>query len=219
MQACPLPCIVNKSFAAQLCNAPLSFFTYLFVLYRYLFQVFKEERGADGQTAYLRSWVGVIALLLAATMNESAIDSLQSGLSGALTGQFFRNQHAAFPRAIVYIINIPLIVIAAKLGPQIPVLGLFLIANMVTTCCFMPVLSGVWRVTGKYVTETAAIVGCCVSIFTLCAYGAGRHMATMKYTCMYEHCGFTYETVYLRDKAHAIRFGVWCAVHMRRGED
>ncbi len=54
------------------------------------------------------------------------------------------------------------------------VLALFLIANMLTTCCFLPVVSGVYDCTHKWVSETGAIIGCVSGIFFTCIYGAGE---------------------------------------------
>lgn len=67
-----------------------------------------------GMPARVSSWVGVIAIILAAIMNESAVDSLQSGLTNAMSSHFFQNQHIAFARFTVLLINIPMIVISTQ---------------------------------------------------------------------------------------------------------
>eukprot|EP00798_Chlamydomonas_sp_ICE-L_P029076 gene29076-32284_t len=157
----------------------------------YLFQVFADDRNAVveasamvfaddrnavvGASAMVSSWVGVVTLILAIVMNTSAIDSLQNGICSAISTQWFKDQHIIFPRLyhknliiIIIIINISLIVIALQ---NYPVINLFLISNMITTCCFIPVVIGI--VTDKIVSESAAIFSCVTAILTALAYGIG----------------------------------------------
>ena len=83
-------------------------------------------------SARLRSWVGLLTLLMAVIMSESAVDSMQNGLTSCLSNHFFRDQNIFFARAMVFCINVPVMIIACK---KYQVLSLFLIANMLTTCC------------------------------------------------------------------------------------
>ncbi|GFH13867.1 uncharacterized protein HaLaN_09825 [Haematococcus lacustris] len=120
----------------------------------YLFQVFKTADANDGtgdQPARVRSWIGVVALMMAITMNASAVDSYQSGINASFTSHFFRDQHVLFSRTMVLLVNIPLMIVALQ---GYPILSLFLITNMLTTCCFLPMLSGIlggaWPSTKRY---------------------------------------------------------------------
>ncbi|KAJ9528615.1 hypothetical protein QJQ45_020409, partial [Haematococcus lacustris] len=144
----------------------------------YLFQVFKTADANDGtgdQPARVRSWIGVVALMMAITMNASAVDSYQSGINASFTSHFFRDQHVLFSRTMVLLVNIPLMIVALQ---GYPILSLFLITNMLTTCCFLPMLSGIlggaWPSTKRWITESAALCGCFTAILTTCGYGAGR---------------------------------------------
>ena len=55
-----------------------------------------------------------MSLILATTMNEAAVDSLQNGITSVLAYHFFKGQHTVFPRIIVLLINIPLIIISLQ---------------------------------------------------------------------------------------------------------
>jgi hypothetical protein len=76
----------------------------------------------------VRSWIGVIALILAVIMNESAIDSMQSGLTASFTSHFFKDQHVIFSRMIVMVINIPLMIIALQVSQ--PCMGIHRLSTL-----------------------------------------------------------------------------------------
>ncbi len=179
-----------------------------------------QNDGTGNQPAQVRSWIGVLSLVLAVTMNEGAIDSLQSGLTGTLVTHFFRDQHIVFTRSVVWVINIPLMIVALQVRPRsllparhvasssasqappsqsplpcrggrslptpcrsarasraaqdYPILSLYLIPNMLTSCCFLPVLSGIFERTRTLVTETTVVFGCCFAVLSVCMYGGGR---------------------------------------------
>jgi hypothetical protein len=95
--------------------------------------------------------VGVVIMVLAVTMNESAIDSMQNGLAASIACRFFLNANVIWTRVMVVLINCPLIVIALL---NLNVLSLFLITNMLTTCGMVPVLMGMYTGRGcEYVTD------------------------------------------------------------------
>ncbi|KAG2497326.1 hypothetical protein HYH03_004490 [Edaphochlamys debaryana] len=155
----------------------------------YLFQVFATQRddSINGASVYLNSWVGIITLVLAATMNESAIDSIQNGMSAVLATHFFKGQNSVFARVVLLIINIPLIVIALQ-GYQ--VLALFLMANTLTVCAFLMLSLGLVDRLQPYFSETAVIVGFSVAMLTVTAFGIGKHWNP-------------------DDHAWSIRYGAW----------
>lgn len=141
-----------------------------------LFLTFKDDRNAspDSNKAnpILASGIGVIAVLLTVIMNQSVIDSLQTGLCAAISTNFLRGQHALFSRIVVLLINVPLIVVSLQ---GYPVLNLFLVANMLCICCFLPVLLGLWDgpLGRRVMTQGAMISGCVVAMLALMAYGIG----------------------------------------------
>jgi Na+/proline symporter len=82
----------------------------------YLFQVFRDEgqTGQYGASVTVSSWIGVITLILAITMNESAIDSLQNGLAASISAHFFKGMSVWYARLAVALVNIPLIIIGTQ---------------------------------------------------------------------------------------------------------
>ncbi|KAG2437853.1 hypothetical protein HXX76_005471 [Chlamydomonas incerta] len=155
----------------------------------FLFQLFADERdsASPGASVTVQSWIGVVTLILATTMNEAAVDSLQNGITSVLAYHFFKGQHTIFPRIIVVLINIPLIIISLQ-GFQ--VLALFLITNMLTTCMFLLIGLGLSERLKGFVTETSVIVGFCTAMLTVTAYGIGKHWDPT-------------------DTALSIRYGAW----------
>ena len=76
-------------------------------------------------------------------------------------------------RLMVVVIHAPIIACALN---GYSVLSLFLIANMVCVCCFMPVMLGLWNspLGRKLITESGLIFSCTIAILTVCAYGVGN---------------------------------------------
>jgi hypothetical protein len=101
--------------------------------------------------------VGILTLMLAITMNESAIDSLQNGIGATLSAHWFKAKPVTYARVIVVLINIPLVAVATR---GYPVLSLFLITNMLCTCWFIPVVLGLWDSAKgrRYVTGEPALL-------------------------------------------------------------
>jgi len=135
----------------------------------YLFQVFRDE-GQSGQ-AHISSWVGVVTLVLAVTMNESAIDSLQNGLAASISAHFFKGMNIWYARVAVLLVNVPLIIIGFQ---NFKVLNLFLVTNLLCTCCALPLALGTVDRLKPYLTESAMLSGCCTAILVLTAYGIGK---------------------------------------------
>lgn len=64
----------------------------------------------------IRSWVGVVVLILTVTMNESAIDGMQNGLVSSFSSHWFKGQHLIFPRLIVLALNVPIMIVSFQGG-------------------------------------------------------------------------------------------------------
>ena len=79
------------------------------------FQVLKggAPRGEVG-AARVDSWVGVAVLVLAATMNESALDSLQNGLAAGAAALAPRGHGVLFPRCAVVLATVALLLLALQ---------------------------------------------------------------------------------------------------------
>ena len=97
----------------------------------YFFYVFGENQ---------RSWIAVITIVIAAIMNESAIDSMQNAIAACISTNI-KDKSINYARLVVVIINIPLIVVGLQ---NYQILQLFLISNLITTCCLMPLLLGLY---------------------------------------------------------------------------
>lgn len=54
------------------------------------------------------------------------------------------------------------------------VLDLFLITNLLCTCCVVPVALGALDSLKPFLTESAMLMGCWTGILTLTAYGIGK---------------------------------------------
>ncbi len=69
-------------------------------------QVLQPPTGVDPM---VNSAIGVLALMLATTMNESAVDSLQNGLVASIGGHFLKGKPLLWTRALVVLLNVPLV--------------------------------------------------------------------------------------------------------------
>eukprot|EP00201_Polytomella_parva_P018345 CAMPEP_0175050242 /NCGR_PEP_ID=MMETSP0052_2-20121109/7157_1 /TAXON_ID=51329 ORGANISM="Polytomella parva, Strain SAG 63-3" /NCGR_SAMPLE_ID=MMETSP0052_2 /ASSEMBLY_ACC=CAM_ASM_000194 /LENGTH=612 /DNA_ID=CAMNT_0016314437 /DNA_START=29 /DNA_END=1867 /DNA_ORIENTATION=- len=139
-----------------------------------LFQVFASEQtdNLEESSAHVRSWVGVITVMVAAVMNESAIDSYQNGLTAAFTQHFFPKQSTFFARWCVIAINVPLMIISFQ---GYPILALYVLSNMLTTCGFIPLLLGLWDGGKEFITESSVLSGFTCAMLVSTAYGIGKH--------------------------------------------
>lgn len=92
----------------------------------------------------INKWIGVVVIVLAVCMNMSAVDSLQNGLTAAISSHFLKGRPVAWTKVAVVLINVPLIVLGAlpKSVVDLKVLDLFLLANMLCCTSAIPVLSG-----------------------------------------------------------------------------
>lgn len=134
----------------------------------------------------------VVAVMLSVVMSESAVDSLQNAIVDTIAAAaigvatFVRGEsdntgkgakdtpfHQAFEkhgiwyiRVAVVVLNIPPIVVSL-MGYN--VLQLFLLANLITTASFVPILSGViqgdW--TRKTITPWSVMFGCACGLLSL----------------------------------------------------
>eukprot|EP00899_Mesostigma_viride_P007857 jgi/Mesvir1/17072/Mv15260-RA.1 len=138
----------------------------------YLFQVFNQERDMDGN-ARVSSWVGVLTMLMAVIMNESALDSIQNGLVAAVSGQFLSKYHVNWSRAVCVLFNIPLMIIGTQ--QTLKVLSLFLITNMLTSCAAIPVAFALYKGRGhEYITGGGTIFSFFCGFICVSAYGISQ---------------------------------------------
>ncbi|ORX93715.1 hypothetical protein K493DRAFT_222798 [Basidiobolus meristosporus CBS 931.73] len=121
--------------------------------------------GAGGEAPV---WIIVIVTVLAATMNQSAVDSLQNALVDNISSLLLRGRSVWWSRLVVVIVNVPLVVVSLR-GYQ--VMNLFLVANLVATCCAAPILLGLSRRLEAYVTTASVIVGWITGFVAVMVFG------------------------------------------------
>jgi hypothetical protein len=133
-------------------------------------QVFKTD-PSEPPNSKVDSAIEVVTLILALVMSESAIDSLQNGISATISSTILRGKPLSWARGVVVLINVLIVPFALA---NYNVLSLFLSANMLGCCWFVPILAGgVWDTpTGRRViSETTTILGACGAILLVSLYG------------------------------------------------
>jgi hypothetical protein len=132
--------------------------------------VFKKS-PEEPPNSTVDSGIEVLTLILALVMSESAIDSLQNGIAATISSTFLRGRPMYFARITVVLINVVIIPFALA---NYNVLALFLSANMLGCCWFLPCLfGGFWDTpTGRKVySETTVVLGSCITIVLVSIYG------------------------------------------------
>lgn len=155
----------------------------------YLFQVLGGGQIPPQQTVY--NWIGVFTVMLAAVMNEGAVDSMQNGMAAAITSfvtPFYKKWNLPHTRLMVALVNIILIIIAIWLtgcfgsscgtSPvQIGVLQLFLMANILACCGAFPVLFGLSDRLHPYFGGVSFVFSTLFPILCVCIYGANYYFS------------------------------------------
>jgi len=137
-----------------------------------LFQVFKSS--GESSSATVSSWIQLLVLVLAAVMNQSAVDSLISGITGTLSTYFLPGRPIKYARILTAFIMIPIVI--AALG-NARVLAIFLTTNMLATCTFVPVViagffdDAKWR---AVFSETPYVLSVFTAVIVVTAYGIGN---------------------------------------------
>ena len=108
---------------------------------------------------------GVVLVVLAATMNESAVDSLQNAIVATLASNFLVGKPVWWPRLLTFVINIPVMFVALH---GLKLLDIFLVLNVITTFCLVPLMAGLWSTKLSGITVTASIV-----LSLICTIGFG----------------------------------------------
>ncbi|KAG0304105.1 hypothetical protein BGZ98_005921, partial [Dissophora globulifera] len=132
----------------------------------------------DGSTAFFDllaagensapNWIIVIAALSTVTMNEGCVDSLQNGIVDTVASRFFRGKSVWYPRALVFAINAPIVLVSLK-GYNI--ITLFLIGNLICTICSVPLLMGLIDRLEGYMTGWSMIFGIITGFFSIVVFG------------------------------------------------
>jgi SSS family solute:Na+ symporter len=143
-----------------------------------MFMIFNAQLSAEESTATttINNAMGVVAIVMAVLMNESAVDSLQNGLTATFSSHFLKAESIVWTRLVVVLINIPYVIVAML---NYSVLELFLLGNMVSTCGMLPLALGIasWRneTAKKWITENSFVFGIVGGIIGVTGYGIGMN--------------------------------------------
>jgi len=112
----------------------------------------------------------VLLVVLGATMNESAVDSMQNALVATIASNYLISKPLWWTRVLVFLINVPIMIIA--LEPR-NLLDIFLVMNIITTLSIAPILAGLWSTKLSGITVIASVVlsMCCTLTFGMVQQG------------------------------------------------
>jgi hypothetical protein len=161
-------------------------------------------------------WVKVILVILAATMNESAVDSLQNAIVATLSSNFLVDKPVAWSRAMVFLVNVPIVAVALQ---GYGLLDIFLVMNVLTTTSALPLLSGLWVAT---VSGPTVLLACFMSFVSTCVFGcvyAGGFVKGMQWTFTASLNNYDYR-IFLMAAGSSLfwLFVGWALLDKRRGE-
>lgn len=107
----------------------------------------------------------MLIVVLATTMSQSAVDSLQNAINANLSSTLLAGRPVAWSRALVFLVNVPIVALSLQ---SYALLDLFLAMNVLTTASAAPLLSGLWlpRVSGATV-----LLSSLASLVCTCALG------------------------------------------------
>eukprot|EP00897_Mesotaenium_endlicherianum_P008970 jgi/Mesen1/8100/ME000434S07345 len=131
-----------------------------------------------------KKWVIVLVSILAVTMSESAIDSLQNAIVDtmgvAVIAPFVRID-LLWIRILVLALNVPPMVVSLQ-GYNI--LQLFLLANLITTTSTIPLLLGLvrGRAVQRIVTPFSMLSGCALGLASIFAWAEIHRPADVSYS-------------------------------------
>ena len=144
------------------------------------------DDGYGGYTVYpsIQNWMGVILVVLAVIMNEGAVDSIQNGMAAAFASYLqplIPQWNLWYTRGAVVVLNAGLVGIGAWLSlgnVAVSVIQLFLIANQLSICFFIPVLMGLEKRLQRYVGGGSFLFSGVFSVICLCIYGVNYFYTT-----------------------------------------
>ncbi|KAH9248114.1 hypothetical protein BASA83_003392 [Batrachochytrium salamandrivorans] len=129
------------------------------------FLAFRDSNGA------ISSAMLIIVILFAVIMNESAVDSFQNAITDSVVS-IFGSFGVKFPtiaaRLLVILFNVPLMYVGTL---NLSVMGVFLLGNMLTSCTFLPLASGLIPALNRIVSQYSVILACLFAFFSVMVYG------------------------------------------------
>ncbi|KAI9011205.1 hypothetical protein BC832DRAFT_550007 [Gaertneriomyces semiglobifer] len=117
-------------------------------------------------------WVIILVVLMAVTLNQSAVDSFQNAITDSVVSLAISCGFPKFPlwgaRVTVVLLNIPLMIVGTQ-GYNI--VQLYLITNMVTSTAVLPMLLGLSRRLEGYIQGHSCLFGCLFSLASVAVFG------------------------------------------------
>ncbi|KDD77100.1 hypothetical protein H632_c19p2 [Helicosporidium sp. ATCC 50920] len=130
-------------------------------------------KGAMNERGMVGNWIGVLVILLMVTMNESAIDSFQNGLTAAISSTFLSKRPLMYTRLTVVAINIPIMIVATK---GFTILQLFLLGNMICCCASAPLVLGLVERLHPYYGGGSFLFAPLLAFTSVSLYGSLRYV-------------------------------------------
>ncbi|KAJ1965407.1 hypothetical protein GGI12_000799 [Dipsacomyces acuminosporus] len=133
----------------------------------------KADSGIPGSSAFftviasMDGWVSGLTLVLTVSLSCCAIDTCQTAMFASLYDLVEQKINMWVVRAVVVLLNIPVIILAQK-APDI--LRVYLLADLLACATLLPVLFGLFRRL-NFIHWTDALVGCFGGIIAVGAFG------------------------------------------------
>lgn len=133
----------------------------------YLLSVLPGVLNADQQVA---NWLGVLIILLIATMNSSAVDSFQNGMAATIASYLFKNwKHSMiWTRVAVFLSNVPIIAVATK---GYSVNELYVFGGMLCSTMSVPLNLGLIDWLHPYAGGVSMLASALLSFFLTSVFG------------------------------------------------
>ncbi len=116
-------------------------------------------------------YILTIVVLLAVILNEAAVDSFQNAILDTVISLFISfgfDVPLWMTRIVVVIINVPLMIVGTQ---GYSIISLYLMTNILTTCCLIPLCIGLVQSLDEIVTQGTVIFGCFFSLSSVFVLG------------------------------------------------
>jgi hypothetical protein len=112
-----------------------------------------------------------VVVLIAVVLSEAAVDSFQNAILSSIISlclSFGFKVPVWAARTLVVVFNVPLMIIGTQ---GFPIVSLYLITNMLTTCCFIPLIIGLYKRFDNIVNQGTVLFGCAFALVSVLVLG------------------------------------------------
>lgn len=153
-------------------------------------------------------WVLVVVAAITVTMSEGTVDSFQNAITDTLSAVFLRTQPTWATRVIVFIFNIPLVIVSLQ---NYNINSIFLLGNVLCTISAIPILIGLWEPAQRYIRTGACLFGCLIGFWAVAIFGyftTGDLGSGLQYTFL---ISYDWPTFVIAPVTSAIGVAIWVA--------